>query len=151
MSDSRRLCSMAEAGQRLKRRVCFLLELDMVFYRLQAATDMHRSWHCSGSRKSSPDKLSSWLLPFEMTSACESFKITQESGRRGAESFPCSSPKLSQIPKRCCRWCFDNSVHAPNWLQANEKTHYKRVMWIKNYLQSKYKSFPNETGFHCLN
>lgn len=127
---------------------CFLLELYTVFYRLQAVTDMHRSWHCSGSLKSSPDKLSSWLLAFKMTSGSDSFKITQEYGGRGAESFPSPSPKFSPVPKRCCTWCFNNSVYAPNWLQP---IHYKTVIWIKSYLHSKYKSFSDETGFHCLN
>lgn len=122
----------------LEKTVCFLLELYMVLYRLQAVTATHRIWHCSGSLKSSPDKLSSWLLPFKMTFGCDSYKITQESGGRQAESFPCPSPKFSQIPKRWCTWCFDNSVYAPKWLQANEKTHYKRVMWIRSYLHSKY-------------
>lgn len=68
---------------RLAKAVCFMLELYMLFfffkkYRFQAVTDTHRSWHCSASLKSSPDKLSSWLLPFKMAFECDSFKITEE-------------------------------------------------------------------------
>lgn len=68
---------------RLAKAVCFMLELYMLLfffkYRFQAVTDIHRSWHCSASLKSSPDKLSSWLLPFKMAFECDSFKITRKS------------------------------------------------------------------------
>lgn len=83
----------------LEKTVCFLLELYMVFHRLQAVTDMHRSWHCSGSLRSSPDRLSSWLLPFKMAFGCDSFKITQESGEEEQNSSHVLALNFLKFPK----------------------------------------------------
>lgn len=114
----------------LEKTVCFLLELHTVFF-----TDSKLLLKCTGAGTAQAAwkaALTSWLLPFKMTFECDLFKRTHESGGREAESFPCPSPKFSQIPKRCCTWSFDNSVYVLNQLQANEKPHYnKTVMWIK--------------------